>query len=250
MLQIVPSDSFSGFKVPPHEVWRYLGYIDESKARPEIRKIFEKVMTEVGPSLLEPAACYDIFPVEKLTADTVQLDGVTFQSQDLAGRQSLTKEMALFTATAGARIGEEAEKLIASGDSVLGYVLDVYASAAVDTIAYLVRDAIDAGEASRGYRGIKHGVCLGKKCPAYKDCGGVVTSWWSPGYGDWSAKENLKVFSLMDGSKIGVKVNPSGMMVPRKSYACAMPLAPGGGKSAEKCVEMEREWMQRGSKSR
>ena len=44
MLQIVPSDSFSGFKVPPHEVWRYLGYyIDESKARPEIREIFEKV---------------------------------------------------------------------------------------------------------------------------------------------------------------------------------------------------------------
>jgi len=250
MLQIVPSDKLSGVKVPAYEVWRYLGYIDESKARPEIREIFQRVMEEVGPPLLEPAACYDIFPVEKVTSDSVHLGGITFESQDLAGRQSLTKEIALFITTAGARIGEEAEKLIASGDSVLGYVLDVYASAAVDTLAYMVRDMIDASEASRDRRGIKHGVCLGKKCPAYKDCGGVVISWWSPGYGDWSAIENKKVFSLVDGNKIGVRVNPSGMMEPRKSYACAMPLAPGGGKSAEKCVEMDREWMQRGAKSR
>ena len=250
MLQIIPQSEFSGFKVPPHEVWRYLGYIEESQARPEIREIFKRVIEEVGPPLLEPAACYDIFPIKNVTSSSVEVDGVFFDSQDFALRQNKTKEIALFIVTVGAGVGEKAEELIVGADSVLGYMLDVYASAAVDTLAYRVREIIEDSVRSRGYKAIKHGVCLGKKCPAYRDCGGVVINWWSPGYGDWSALENKKIFSIVDANQIGVRVKESGMMEPRKSYAVAMPLGPGGGKSAEKCVEWEREWIQQGVKAR
>lgn len=250
MLQIVPEAEFLNFEVPPHEVWRYLGYIEESKARPEIREIFKRVIEEVGPPLLEPAACYDIFPIKKVTSSSVEVDDVSFDSQDLALRQRGAKELAAFIVTAGARVGEEAEKLIQSGDSVLGYMLDMFASAAVDTLAYKVREIIQDHVRPRGYQAITHDICIGKKCPAYRDCAGVVVHWWSPGYGDWSALENRKIFSIVDGNQVGIQVRESGMMTPRKSYACAMPLGPEGEKSTEKCVEGEREWIQRGLKAR
>ena len=250
MLQIIPQSEFADFKVPAHEMWRYLGYIEESKARPEIREIFKRVIEEVGPPLLELAACYDVFPIKKVTDSTVEVEGVTFDSLDLALRQGDAKEVAIFIMTAGPRVSEEAERLIVSGDSVLGYILDVFGSAAVDTLAYRVRKIIQNHVSSKGYQAITHGICLGKKCTAYRDCGGVVIKWWSPGYGDWNAIENKKIFSLIDGSKIGVRVKESGMMEPRKSYVCAMPLGPEGEKSPQECVEWEREWVKRGVKSR
>ena len=249
MLQIIPQAEFSNFKVPPDEVWRYLGYPDSAHARPEVQQVFRRVM-EVGPPLLELAACYDIFPIRNVTSSSVEVEGVSFDSEDLVLRQHGAKELAVFVQTAGQRVGEKAEKLIQGGDSVLGYMLDVYASAAVNTLAYRVREIIEGSVRSQGYQAITHGICIGKKCPAYRDCAGEVVYWWSPGYGDWSAMENRKIFSIVDGTQIGVRVKESGMMVPRKSYACAMPLGPEGEKSPQKCVEWKREWIQRGLKAR
>lgn len=249
MLKIIPQSEFSDFKVPPHEVWRYLGYIEESRARPEIREIFKRVM-EVGPSLLAPAACYDIFPIKKVTSSSVEVDGVSFDSPDLALRQHGAKELAVFITTMGPRVSEEAEKLIVNGDSVLGYMLDVYASAAVDVLAYRVSEIIQDSVRSRGYQAIQYGSCIGEKCPVYRDCGGVIVKWWCPGYGDWTALENKKIFSIVDANQIGVRVKESGMMEPRKSYACTMPIGPEGEKPLQKCVEWKREWIQRGQKAR
>ena len=169
MLQIVPQSEFSNFKVPPYEVWRYLGYMEESKASPEIRRIFKRVIEEVGPPLLEPAACYDIFPIKNITSSSVEVDGVSFDSSDLALRQHGAKELAIFITTMGPRVSEEAEKLIVSGDSVLGYMLDVYASAAVDVLALRAREIIQDSVRSRGYQAIQYGSCIGKKCPVYSD---------------------------------------------------------------------------------
>lgn len=250
MLQIVPQSEFSNFKVPPYEVWRYLGYMEESKASPEIRRIFKRVIEEVGPPLLEPAACYDIFPIKNITSSSVEVDGVSFDSSDLALRQHGAKELAIFITTMGPRVSEEAEKLIVSGDSVLGYMLDVYASAAVDVLALRAREIIQDSVRSRGYQAIQYGSCIGKKCPVYRDCGGIVVYWWCPGYGDWTALENKKIFSIVDANQIGVRVKESGMMEPRKSYACVMPLGPEGEKPLQKCVEWKREWIKRGQKAR
>lgn len=250
MLQIVPEAEFLNFEAPPGEVWRYLGYPDPSRARQDIQEIFHRVM-EMGPPLLAPAACYDIFPIKKVTPSSVEVEGdVSFDSQDLALRQREAKELAAFVVTAGPRVEEKAEKLIQEGDSVLGYMLDMFASAAVNTLAYKVREVIQDYVRPRGYQAITHGICIGKKCPAYRDCAGEVVYWWSPGYGDWNALENRKIFSIVDGSQVGIQVRESGMMTPRKSYACAMPLGPEGEKSTEKCVEGGREWIQRGLKAR
>lgn len=250
MLQIISGAEFANFKVPPHEVWRYLGYPNPNQASPAIQEVFHQAM-EIGPPLLEPVACYDIFPIKKRTPSSVEIEGgVSLDSQDLALRHREAKELAAFIITIGPHVEEEAAKLIQGGDSVWGYVLDMFGSAAVDTMAYKVREIIQDYVQPKGYQAITHGICIGKKCPAYRDCGGVVTYWWSPGYGDWNALENKKIFAIVDGNRVGVHVKESGMMDPRKSYACAMPLGTVREKSTQKCVEWEREWIQRGVKAR
>ena len=249
MLQIIHRDRFSNFEVPPREVWRFLGYSSPDDARPEIREACHNAM-EMAPSLLEPAACYDIFPTKDITSSSVEVDGASFDSEDLVLRQREAKELALFINTVGPRVEEEVDRLMQGGDSVLGYMLDMVASMAVATLAYKVRDIIQDHVRSRGYQTLTYAVCIGKKCLWYRDCGGVVVNWWSPGYGDWNTLENKKIFSIVDGTRIGVRVKETGMMTPRKSYACAMPLGPDGKKPSQKCIEGEREWVQRGVKAR
>jgi len=206
---------------------------------------------EMGPTLLELAACYDILPIKRVTSSLVEIaGGASFNNRDLALRQRGAKELAIFIATVGPRVEEAAGRLIQSGDSVLGYMLDMFASAAVDILAYKVKELIHDHAQSKGYQAITHGICIGKKCPVYRDCGGFIVHWWSPGYGDWSALENKKLFAIVDGSQVGVSVRESGMMTPRKSYASTVPLGPEGEKPPQKCVEWKREWTRRGVKAR
>ncbi len=250
MLQIVPEAEFSNVEVSSDEVWRYLGYPNSSQASPAIQKVFHQAM-EIGPTLLEPVACYGISQIGRVTSSSVEVEGgVSFDSRDLALRHREAKELAAFIITIGPRVEEEAMKLIQGGDSVLGYILDMFGSAAVDIMAYKVREIIQDHVRPEGYQAITHGICIGKKCPAYRDCGGVVVYWWSPGYGDWDTREQKKLFTVVDGSHIGVHLTESCMMDPRKSYACAMPLGTVREKSTQKCVEGEREWIQRGLKAR
>jgi hypothetical protein len=250
MLRLIPEAEFSKVEVSPDEVWRYLGYPNSNQASPAIQKVFHQAM-EIGPTLLEPVACYDISQIGRVTSSSVEVEGgVSFDSQDLALRHREAKELAAFIITIGPRLEEETMKLIQGRDSVLGYILDMFGSAAVDTMAYKVREIIQDHVRPEGYQAITHGICIGKKCPAYRDCAGVVVHWWSPGYGDWNALENKKIFAIVDGNQVGVRVRESGMMDPRKSYACVLPIGPQGEKSTQKCAEGEREWIQRGLKAR
>jgi hypothetical protein len=250
MLRLIPQAEFSNVEVSPDEVWRYLGYPNSNQASPAIQKVFHQAM-EVGLTLLEPVACYDIFQIGRVTSSSVEVEGgVSFDSRDLALRHRKAKELAAFIITIGPRVEEEATKLIQGGNSVLGYVLDMFGSAAVDTMAYRVRELIQDYALSKGYQALTRGTCIGNDCLAYKDCGGVIIYWWSPGYGDWDTREQKKLFTIVDGSHIGVHLTESCMMTPRKSYTCVLPIGPQGEKSPKKCVEGKREWTQRGLQTR
>ncbi len=247
MIRILSQADFPNLEVDPKGVWCLAGYSNPKQASPAIQKVFHQAM-EIGPTLLEPAACYDIFQIERVTSSSVEVrGGVTFDSRDLALRCREARKLAAFIVTAGPRVEQEAEKLIQGGDSALGYVLDTFASAAVDQVAYKTRELIQDYALSKGYQAMTHGHCIGNDCPAYKDCGGIIIYWWSPGYGDWDTWEQKKLFTVVDGSHIGVHLGESCMMTPRKSYACVLPIGPQGEKSPNKCDEGQKDWIKLGS---
>jgi len=247
MIKILHKSELSNLEVNPKGVWYALGYSDPVQARPAIQKFFNQAM-EKGSSLLEPAACYDIFPIARVTPFAVEVkDGIVFESQDLAKRFQGARELAAFIVTIGPRLEEEVKQFFCSGNSGVGYILDTFGSVAVDVVAYKVRDVIQDYASSKGYQAMTYGSCIGKSCPAYTDCGGVMILWWSPGYGDFPTREQKKLFTLIDGSQIGVHLSESCMMTPRKSYACLLPIGPQLEKSHGKCDEGQKEWIKLGS---
>ena len=237
----------SGFKVDPERVWCMAGYSDPSRARPIMQKAFQQAW-EIGLSLLEPAACYDTFPITGVTSYSVTIDGdVSFQSRDLAEHFREAREMTILIVTIGPRLEKQVEKLFEERNSGVGCILDLLGSAAVDKVAYRVRDLIQKDALAKGYRAMSRGYCIGKTCPAYTDCGGVVAYWWSPGYGDMETREQKKLFSLIDGNEIGVHLEESCMMTPRKSYACLIPIGPQEENVSYACNEGQKDWIRQGS---
>lgn len=110
MIRILRQIEFSNLEVDPKVVWRLSGYSDPIQARPSVQQVFHRAM-EMGPTLLEPAACYDIFQVEEVTSSSVEVEGdVSFESRDLAYRHREARELAAFITTIGPRLGEQVNK--------------------------------------------------------------------------------------------------------------------------------------------
>jgi hypothetical protein len=246
VIKVLRQGDIPDLRLDPERVWCMAGYTDPNRARPIMQKAFQKSW-EVGPTLLEPAACYDTFPITDITSNSVTVNGVSFQSGNLSEHFREAMEMTVLIVTIGPRLEKYVEKMFEEGNSGAGCILDLLGSAAVDKVAYRVRDLIQEKVIEKGYRTMSHGYCIGKACPAYTDCGGVVAYWWSPGYGDMETREQKKLFSLLDGSIIGVHLEESCMMTPRKSYACLIPIGPQGENLSYPCDEGQKDWIRQGS---
>ncbi|MBE9477631.1 MAG: hypothetical protein IMY81_00095, partial [Chloroflexi bacterium] len=135
MIRTLSQADIPDFKVDPERVWCMAGYSDPSRARPIMQKAFQRTW-EIGPSLLEPAACYDTFPITGGTSCSVTVHGaVSFQSRDLAEQFREAREMTVLIVTIGPRLEKQVEKLFEEGNSGVGCILDLLGSAAVDKVA-------------------------------------------------------------------------------------------------------------------
>jgi len=105
---------------------------------------------------------------------------------------------AIFICTAGPGIGDKSRELMAEGDLMEGYILDVLGSitveAAIDRIQAILVTELEE-------RGLK------------------VTNRYSPGYCGWSLSEQQKVFALFPDGHCGIKLTDSCLMEPVKSVS-------------------------------
>jgi len=231
VLQVLFQDKFQRLEVIPKRVWRELGYRDATLANPAIQKSFQRAM-EIGPALLEPVACYDIFQIERVIPTSVKVkSGILFESRDLARRYQGARELAAFVATIGPRLEEQVGKLFNDGELTVASILDAFGSEAVTIIARRVKGLIQDCALSRGYQ--------------------VMTRYWfCPGYGDWDTREQKKLFALVDGSCIGVRLGEACAMTPVKSYAGVLPVGSQGAKLLdfkEFDRHMDEWWLSTGS---
>lgn len=246
MVQILRSADFTDLKVPLDKVWYYLGYRDPFQVRPVVREAFEQAV-EIGQTVLEPAACYDIFDTGSITASSVEVKGhnISFESQDLAKRHLGAKELAAFLVTIGPHLEKQVTESFHDGNLAVGSILDAFGSVAVVTIASRVRELIHEYALSQGNVAMTWGYCPGDVCSRYKRCDGIRVNWWSPGYGDWNTLEQKKFFTIVDGTTIGVNLGEACMMLPRKSYACVLPIGPEEEGATHQCDLGEKPRIQR-----
>lgn len=112
------------------------------------------------------------------------------------------KELAgLGLCTIGPELEERVTELMATGHEPEGYVLDAVGSVAAEATA----DVVNA-----------------RMCHWATTHDLVATPRFSPGYGGWSLEDQRIIFRLLPAKKIGMSLNSSCMMIPRKSVSFAV----------------------------
>jgi hypothetical protein len=142
---------------------------------------------------------------ETLGRELIRPQGVyrILEEPDLARLSPLEGEKiaALGLCTIGPELEDRVRELMSTGREPEGYVLDAVGSVAADEIADVINAKICHWAASQDL---------------------VAAPRVSPGYGNWSLLEQRTIFQMLPAEELGMSLNPSCMMIPRKSVSFAV----------------------------
>lgn len=190
-----------------NEALRYMGYkgqlIDDN-----MEKLLDACMDEVM-DISKKSFTYEVFDIER-REEGLCLKGTTLvlQGLNIAAHLNKAEKCAVMAVT----LGLEIDKRIAfysKTDLTKGLIFDACAAAAVESLCDMVQEKIEAEAGDMGFE---------------------ITARYSPGYGDLSIgiqREIAKVLKTYE--KIGLSVNESSIMIPRKSVTAFI------GMQKEKC---------------
>jgi hypothetical protein len=185
-------------KISMDKVCKILGYQGDFTLTPRISSIIEGYI-ENTHELLEPSYSYVIRDVERVRRSSVFVGGsILFESGVISKLLVNCKKVAIFVATIGHRLEEMVIKLSIDGRVLQSAVLDAIGSVATDSLADVVQSEI--AEIARGQ-------------------GLVISPRFSPGYCDWTIRQQSAVFSAVDTKEAGVNLTEGFLMVPQKSIS-------------------------------
>jgi hypothetical protein len=135
----------------------------------------------------------------KESSRSLLISNVSFDiGKIIYGQIKKSGSAALFVCTAGGEIGIRSRNAMKEGDLLEGYIYDVIGSEAVEAVADLMQDDMEAEMELSGKK---------------------ITNRFSPGYCGWDVAEQHKLFSLMTDNYCGIRLNPSSLMDPVKSVS-------------------------------
>jgi hypothetical protein len=141
-----------------------------------------------------------------LSADAIGLEGgVILPAGRIVSHIKGSGRVCIFLVTIGEGAEKAASRLMAEGDALGGYLMDMTASLAVESLAEGVEDGLRRRYAKEGMS---------------------VSMRFSPGYCDWAVEEQFKLDDILKFSRIGVSLTEKGMMVPKKSISAMVAIGP------------------------
>jgi hypothetical protein len=186
--------------IDKNEVLRYLGYRGQN-IDVNIESLLEECINELH-MIYKEKNIYNIFNIERhdshiiLKDTTLSLDG-----EDIRNHLIHSEKCALMAAT----IGLEVDKRIALYSRVnltKGIILDACASTAIEWLCDSLEEEIRGKAKNMGYK---------------------ITSRFSPGYGDFPIEIQKDVVEVLKAyERIGLTVNESHIMIPRKSVTAVI----------------------------
>ena len=196
------------------EVFRYQGYNGRKKinAKKNIVQITEKEI-EYSHELFKPEGIYAPFKIKKITfpEDKIDLENglsLTFNpsaTNFLKGAEYLI----LGVITIGNALEGRISEYFTKNEYVRAFVLDTIGTVAVRCLSKYIRAII---------------------CQEAKEKNLQTTKKFTPGTTEWDIDQQKNIFNMIPTHKIGVKLNESFMMTPKKSLSWAI----GLGKEAVK----------------
>ncbi len=187
-------------QIDRNEVLRYLEYKNQNIDNElcyKIEKCREKTKTIINPRFI-----FRKYKIDKIKKDNsknqIRLQNTNFilESNDLYNLLSNCDECMMISSTLGLEIEKEIRRLTYT-NLTEGIIVDACATTAIEEVCDIIQG------------NIKQELLIQKK---------YITSRYSPGYGDLDITKNLEINNLLNSSKeIGLMVNDSGIMIPRKS---------------------------------
>ena len=182
--------------IDPDEVLRFQGYqrgIDVPG--PDVLGLLDEALA-IGHALMEPRAVIRWTPVREQTADRLVLDGTAVSIPGITRSWGAVTEVAGAVVTIGDALERRVADLWQARELPLAAMLDSVGSGAVESLAELVNDVLCQQGIARGLR---------------------VTNRISPGYGGWDVAEQPRLFGLVPGGAVDVRLNDACFMTPEKS---------------------------------
>jgi len=182
---------------------RILGVLGVS---PEKEKRFLDTLEGLIPrarELIEPVLLYELFPVERVRPEEVDIRGGAVRSRRLAKLWGRAQEVALALSTLGPRLDEQVSAYFVSEKPVEALALDAVGNVALGEMGEEFCRLMERGARGRGME---------------------TSAPFGPGQVDWGLEGQRLFFDLLPGKEIGVQLNESYLMVPLKSVSWAVAL--------------------------
>ena len=180
------------------ELIRHLGGRKACRLSYSIQTKIEELSAR-AVELIKPVVHYQSKRIERRDGKSIALEGgISFRSQRISKTIGRCEEVICFIATIGNDIEREITKLLAENHLSEAYILDAMGSVAVENLVEKFHGGFITENERRG-RG--------------------VTLRFSPGYCDWSIRDQRKIFSLFESDSLEVELTDSYFMRPRKSIS-------------------------------
>lgn len=149
---------------------------------------------------LEPAAVYDTFDIRSIEGDSVYFkSGHIFNGPNISKILKGSETTTIFIFTLGGKIDDLIKKERDTGDTLGTIIMDAITTSMLGIAGeYFVKIIKGSNTVQKGY---------GATCT------------YSPGQYKWTIEEQKEIFNMVDGSRIGVRLNNSFLMVPFKSIS-------------------------------
>jgi hypothetical protein len=161
----------------------------------------EKLLSERRPICIdniEPKAVYSDFEIEGIKGDNVYFkSGNVFKGPNISKILKGSRTAIIFMTTLGNRIDDIIKNINDSRDLLATIVMDAVTTELLAVLGSHVAEII-------------------KKDGIRKEGWGSTCN-YSPGQYKWTIEEQSEIFSMIDGGKIGVRLNENYLMIPFKS---------------------------------
>lgn len=204
-------------KIDNKEVLRYLEYKNQSIDDNLNNKIEECI--KITKETINPRYIFRVYSINK-NKKLIELDGtnIKLESNDLYDLLKDCHKCILVAATVGLEIEKHIKKY-SYMELTKSIIIDSCATTAIEEVCDKVEDKIRKEVLSEGE---------------------FLTYRFSPGYGDLDIENNIEILNLLNGQKeIGLTINSSGIMIPRKSVIAIIGInhtKENNKKSCDNCI--------------
>jgi cobalamin-dependent methionine synthase I len=205
------SISLAEIKVDERHILPRIGYKNGCEPSTRISTLVNDHI-QLAHQMAKPAYSHVISNVSMVRKNNVFIgDMIMFRSFVIARLLEQCQQVAAFLVTIGNELEKEATRLAKKGLILESYVLDTIGSSMVEKTAEHVAQEIGRIASAQGH-------CISRR--------------FSPGYCDWSIRQQKEIFRMIDGAPLGVRLTAGFLMMPQKSISGVIGIGPS-------CADME-----------